>query len=85
MTITITGGQDIFRFALNMLDDQVEFCEAGSEILTSLRGSLGPARFDPMARSMLGAEKFEKLAGWGYFGPVDTFDRPGAPVEGGAS
>jgi len=61
MELRLTGGQDIFRFAINMLDDQVEFCEAGRSMLVQLREDLTPARFDPMARSMLGAERHEKL------------------------
>jgi len=65
--LTLTGPHDIFRFAINMLRSQVEFCEAGIKVLAQLRDSMGADRFDPMGRSMLGIETFEKYLGHGYF------------------
>lgn len=60
-TITITGGQDIFRLAVNALHWQVEFGAGARGLLVQLREHLTPARFDPMARSMLG-DRYERLA-----------------------
>lgn len=61
-TITITGGQDIFRLAVNALDWQVEFGDGARGLLVQLREHLTPERFDPMARSMLGEQQHERLA-----------------------
>ena len=60
-TITIDGGQDIFRLAVNALHWQTEFGEGARGLLVQLREHLTPDRFDPMARSMLG-ERYEQLA-----------------------
>jgi hypothetical protein len=63
-TITISGGQDIFRLAVNALHWQSEFGEGARGILVELREHLTPDRFDPMARSLLGDQKYEQLAGY---------------------
>lgn len=61
-TITITGGQDIFRLAINALNWQVEFGEGARGLLVQLREHLTPERFDPMARSLLGEPRYTQLA-----------------------
>lgn len=60
-TITIEGGQDIFRLAVNALHWQTEFGEGARGLLVQLREHLTPARFDPMARSLLG-DRYKQLA-----------------------
>lgn len=60
-TITITGGSDIFRLAVNMLGWQVEFCEAASKVLSEMRRKSGAREFDEWAVSLLGAERYERL------------------------
>lgn len=67
LTITLTGGHDLLRFAVNMLDDQCEFSRAGREALAKLRAHLTPERFDPWARSMLGEHRYRRLHDGGYF------------------
>jgi hypothetical protein len=64
VVITLTGGSDIFRFAINMLDDQTEFCEVGRAILVEQREQVGAKPFDGWARMLLGAERFERLASY---------------------
>lgn len=59
-TIRLDGGQDVFRFASNMLEQQVEFMVAGRTLLVELREHLTPERFDPMARSLLGEALYER-------------------------
>lgn len=61
-TITITGGQDIFRLAVNALTWQTEFGDGARGLLVQLREHLTPERFDPMARSLLGADQYARLA-----------------------
>lgn len=61
-TITITGGQDIFRLAINAVGWQVEFGEGAHGLLVQLREHLTPDRFDPMARSLLGEQQYERLS-----------------------
>jgi hypothetical protein len=60
-TITVTGGSDIFRLAVNMLGWQVEFGDAASKVLSEHRRRVGAHRFDEWAKSMLGAEQFKRL------------------------
>lgn len=60
-TITIEGGHDIFRLAVNALHWQTEFGDGACGLLVQLREHLTPDRFDPMARSMLG-DRYEALA-----------------------
>lgn len=60
-TITITGGTDVFRFAVNMLGWQCDFGAAASEVLTKQRKHVGAKRFDEWARMMLGADRFKRL------------------------
>jgi hypothetical protein len=62
LTVTLIGGHDIFRFAVNMLSQQVEFFRAGRVALVELREALTPDRFDPMARSLLGEDRHAKLS-----------------------
>lgn len=61
LTITLTGNSDIFRFALNMLDDQVEFCEVGRGVLVEMRERVGAKRFDDWVRPILGDDRFKRL------------------------
>jgi hypothetical protein len=61
-TITIDGGQDIFRLCINALNWQCEFGEGARGVLVQLREHLTPDRFDPMARSLLGDHQYERLA-----------------------
>jgi len=67
LTITLTGAHDLFRFAVNMLDDQCEFSRAGRQSLAQLRDHLGADRFDSWARSMLGEHRYLRLRDGGYF------------------
>ncbi len=60
-TITLTGSSDVFRFAVHMLYQQVEFCEAGSEALQRLRKAAGARRFDEWATSMLGEDRYKQV------------------------
>lgn len=66
LRIELTGVYEIFRFLVNMLDDQVEFCHAATLKLTALRKQIGPDRFDPYARQMLGLYRYNRLcSSWG--------------------
>jgi len=67
LTITLVGHHDLFRFAVNMLDDQCEFAEAGRKSLAQLRDHVGPDRFDPWARNMLGDDRYNRLSGYRSF------------------
>lgn len=64
LALELVGSHEIFRFAVNMLDDQVEFCEAGRIIIVELREMVGPERFDPWARNLLGQERHDRLAAY---------------------
>lgn len=59
-TVTLTGGTDVFRHAINMLHAQVEFCEAGARALADLRSAMGRETFDPWAKALLG-ERYRLL------------------------
>jgi hypothetical protein len=59
--IQLEGGQEIFRFMVNLLYQQVEFGAAGRAVLVDLREHMTPQRFDPMARSLLGDDRYQKL------------------------
>lgn len=59
--IQVDGAQNIFRLLVNMLGWQCEFGQGASAALIDLRDLLTPARFDPMARSLLGADQYEQL------------------------
>ena len=67
LTINVRGATDVFRFAVNMLDDQVEICELGRIALVELSEAMGADRFDTMARSMLGQPRYLRLRDGGYF------------------
>lgn len=67
LTVTVTGATDVFRFAVNMLDDQVEICQLGRIALVELGEAMGADRFDTMARSMLGNPRYLRLRDGGYF------------------
>lgn len=60
--LELIGCHEIFRFAVNMLDDQVEFCRAGRVIIVELREMVGGDKFDPWAVNMLGQERYDRLA-----------------------
>lgn len=62
LNLELVGTTDVFRFAVNMLDDQVEFCKAGCVILVELREMVGADRFDPWAKQMLGDPTYDKLS-----------------------
>jgi hypothetical protein len=61
-TIRLTHSTEIFRFCVNLLDDQIQFHEAGRALLVPLREHLTPERFDPMAKSLLGEDRYKRLA-----------------------
>jgi hypothetical protein len=61
LSLEMEGAHEIFRFAVNMLDDQVEFCAAGRAIIVELREVVGE-KFDPWAEMILGAGRYKKLA-----------------------
>lgn len=62
LKLELVSAHDIFRFAVNMLDDQVEFSQAGHVILVELRESMDLAQFDAWATRILGQERHDKLA-----------------------
>lgn len=64
LLIELDGTSDIFRFAINMLDDQVEFAAAGRAILVELGEGMGPARYAAMAQQLLGEDRYKKLEPW---------------------
>lgn len=57
----LEGCQSIFRFAVKLLSHQIDIARAGEAILVPMREHMTPARFDPMARSLLGEHRYEKL------------------------
>jgi hypothetical protein len=61
--IQLDGPYVIFRFLVNVLHQQVEFAAAARAALVELRDHMGADRFDPMARSLLGDDRYEKLRG----------------------
>lgn len=65
LLLELTSGTDIFRFAVNMLHMQSEFCEVAHFILVELRESSGEG-FDEWGKSMLGEERFERLKPYFY-------------------
>lgn len=66
LRIDLVGSYEIFRFLVNMLDDQVEFSRAASLKLTALRKQIGADRFDPYAVQMLGVDRYNRLChAWG--------------------
>lgn len=64
VVITLTGGSDIFRFAVNMLNDQTEYCEVGRAILVEQRERLGAGPFDDWALRILGEGMFNRLTSY---------------------
>ncbi len=59
--IHLQGWSTIFRFAVNLLEQQVDIARAGKAVLVPLREHMTPARFDPMARQMLGDNRYSRL------------------------
>lgn len=59
--IQLESPHDIFRFTINMLGQQCDIYAAGRAVLVDLRDHMTPERFDPMARSLLGDDRYEKL------------------------
>ncbi len=59
--LELVGAHEIFRFAVNMLDDQIEFMRRGRVIIVELREMVGD-KFEPFARRTLGNERYDKLA-----------------------
>jgi hypothetical protein len=59
--IQLEGPYAIFRFMVNLLGHQVDIGSAGRAVLVDLRDHMTPERFDLMARSLLGADRYEKL------------------------
>lgn len=62
LSLELESSHEIFRFAVNMLDDQVEFCAAGRAIIVELREMVGEKGFDPFAKMLLGDQRYDKLA-----------------------
>lgn len=58
--IHLEGWHAIFRFAVNMLNQQIDIARTGESILVPMREHMTPARFDPMARQMLGEDWYAK-------------------------
>ena len=56
--IEVTGWHDIYRFAANMLYQQVEFAAAGRKALQWARRSLGSERFEAGNRTLNGTTKY---------------------------
>ncbi len=66
LRIELVGPHAIFRFAVNMLDQQCEFARAGELKLRALRQQMGRERFDPMAKQMLGLDRYNRYChAWG--------------------
>ncbi len=66
LRLELVGAHEIFRFLVNMLDDQVEFGRAGALKIRALRKQVGAQRFDPWAADMLGLHRYNQLCGrWG--------------------
>lgn len=61
LMLELSGSSDVFRFAVNMLDDQTEFYAAGRVVLVELREIIGEA-FDPWAKSLLGDDRYRRLS-----------------------
>lgn len=61
VTIVLTGAHDIFRFGVNMLDDQVEYHREGRRILAALRKHLGVKAFESWALRLLTEYRFRML------------------------
>jgi hypothetical protein len=59
--LQLEGPSQIFRFMVNLLGAQVEFGAAARAVLVDLRDQMTPALFDPMARSLLGQDRYEKI------------------------
>jgi hypothetical protein len=59
--IQLEGAHDIFRFMVNLLGCQIDIAHAARSVLVGLRDHMGPGRFDPMARSLLGDQHYERL------------------------
>jgi hypothetical protein len=67
LTVQVRGATDVFRFAVNMLDDQVEICQLGRIALVELSEAMGADKFDTMARSILGNPRYLRLRDGGFF------------------
>ncbi len=60
-TIHLDGPHSIFRFMVNLLNCQLDIGGAAAAVLVDLRDHMGADRFDPMARSLLGDDRYAKL------------------------
>lgn len=59
--IQLESAHSIFRFMVNMLHQQVDIGSAARAVLVDLRDHMTPEHFDPMALTLLGADRYEKL------------------------
>lgn len=59
--IQLDGAREIFRFAVNMLYQQCDIASAARSVLVDLRDHITPEHFDPMARELLGDDRYSKL------------------------
>lgn len=57
----LTGWQSIFRFTVNLLNCQVDIASSARVVLVDMREHMGADRFDPMARSLLGEDRYNRI------------------------
>lgn len=65
VTITLTGGHEIHRFAYNLLKHQCEFARMGTRILKGQRRRMGKERWDAMWRMYHGEAEKPMTFFWG--------------------
>jgi hypothetical protein len=54
LTVTVTGVDDVFRFAYHMMHGQCEFADKGRLTMRALRRQIGGPYFQAISRRMLG-------------------------------
>lgn len=54
VTITLEGWSDVYRFAHNLTQDQVEFCAIGRKILRALKRRWGVETYHRIQKSLHG-------------------------------
>lgn len=64
LNLELVGTHDIFRFAVNLLDDQIEFMALGRVILVELREMSNADSFDSWAKEMLGKDRHDRVASY---------------------
>jgi hypothetical protein len=60
----LEGWHSIFRFTVNLLHQQVDIAAGARPVLVEMREHMTPARFDPMARQILGDDRYNQLRDW---------------------